>query len=71
VSVIRQKSANDYESLGDIETQKSAKTMAFDPKTKRLFLSAAEMESAPGASGQRARLRPKPGSFTVLVVERQ
>jgi YVTN family beta-propeller protein len=71
VSVIRQKSANEYESAGDIQTQKSAKTMAFDPKTKRLFLSAAEMETVPGASGQRARTRPKPGSFTVLVVERQ
>ena len=68
VSVVRQKSANEYESVGDIQTQKSAKTMAFDPKTKRLFLSAAEM--APPASGQ-GRMRPKPGSFTVLVVERQ
>jgi DNA-binding beta-propeller fold protein YncE len=68
VSVVRQKSANEYESAGDILTQKSAKTMAFDPKTKRLFLSAAEM--VPPASGQ-GRMRPKPGSFTVLVVERQ
>jgi len=71
VSVIRQKSANEYESAGDIQTQPSAKTMAFDPKTKRLFLSAAEMETVPGANGKRARTRPKPGSFTVLVVERQ
>src|SRR6202022_4112468 len=55
VSVIRQKSTNEYESVGDIQTQKSAKTMAFDPKSKRLFLSAAEMESAPAANGQRAR----------------
>jgi DNA-binding beta-propeller fold protein YncE len=71
VSVIRQKSADEYESVGDIQTQKSAKTMAFDPKTKRLFLSAAEMEPVPVASGQRPRMRPKPGSFNVLVVERQ
>ena len=70
VSVIRQKSPNEYESVGDIQTQRSAKTMAFDPTTKRLFLSAAEMESAPPANGQRARMRPKPGSFAVLVVER-
>jgi len=68
VSVVHQKSANEYENAGDIQTQKSAKTMAFDPKTKRLFLSAAEM--LPPASGQ-GRMRPKPGSFTVLVVERQ
>jgi DNA-binding beta-propeller fold protein YncE len=71
VSVIREKSANEYESVGDIMTQKSAKTCALDPKTKRLFLSAAEMEAAPAANGQRARPRAKPGSFVVLVVERQ
>ena len=71
VSVIRQKSANEYEAVGEIQTQKSAKTMAFDPKSKRLFLSAAEMESSPAANGQRARMRPKPATFTVLVVERQ
>jgi len=65
VSVIHQKSSNEYESVGDIKTQRSAKTMAFDPKTKRLFLSAAEMESSGGG-----RPRPKPGSFNVLVVER-
>jgi DNA-binding beta-propeller fold protein YncE len=71
VSVIRKKGPNEYESVGDIRTQQSAKTMAFDPKTKRLFLSAAEMEAAPNITGQKARMRPKPGSFTVLVVERQ
>src|SRR5258708_29318312 len=65
VSVIHQKSADEYESVGDIQTQKSAKTMAFDPKSKRLFLSAAEMVP----SG--ARSKPKPGSFTRLVAERQ
>src|SRR5580700_2894427 len=71
ISVIRQKNANEYEPVGDIQTQKSAKTMAFDPKSKRLFLSAAEMQPAPAVSGQRARMTPKPGTFTVLVVERQ
>jgi YVTN family beta-propeller protein len=71
ISVIRQKSADEYESVGDIATQQSAKPMAFDPKTKRLFLSAAEMEAAPSASGQRTRMRPKAGTFNVLVVERR
>ena len=70
--MIRQKNANEYESVGDITTQKSAKTEAFNPKTKRLFLSATEMEAAPaGASGKSAGPSPKPGSFVVLVVERQ
>ena len=71
VSVIHQTSADEYESVGDIQTQKSAKTMALDPKTKRLFLSAAEMESAPGENGERTRMRPKPETFNILVVERQ
>ena len=71
VSVIHQTSADKYESVGDIQTQKSAKTMALDPKTKRLFLSAAQMESAPGENGERTRMRPKPGTFNILVVERQ
>jgi DNA-binding beta-propeller fold protein YncE len=65
VSVVHQKTSAQYESLGDIQTQKSAKTMAFDPKTKRLFLSAAEMAPSGGRS------RPKPGSFNIVVVERQ
>jgi DNA-binding beta-propeller fold protein YncE len=71
VSVIRQKSANAYESVGDIQTQRSAKTMAFDSKSKRLFLSAAEIQPEPAKNGQSAPPGPKPGTFTVLVVERQ
>lgn len=69
ISVIRQKGPNQYESAGDIKTQESAKTMAIDPKTKRLYLSAADM--VPPPQGQKGRPKPKPGSFTLLVVERQ
>ena len=69
ISVIRQKSPDEYESVGDIKTQESAKTMALDPKTKRMFLSAAEM--VPPPAGQKGRPTPKTGSFTILVVERQ
>ncbi len=71
VSVVRQKSADEYEAAGDIPTQKSGKTMAFDPKSKHIFVSAAEMETVPAANGQRVRTRPKPGSLAVLVIERQ
>jgi DNA-binding beta-propeller fold protein YncE len=69
ISVIRQKSPDEYESVGDIKTQESAKTMALDPKTKRMFLSAAEI--VPPPAGSKGRGKPKPGSFTILVVERQ
>ena len=71
VSVIKQNSADSYSSEGDIQTQPSAKTMAFDPKSGRLFLSAAQMEQAPAVNGQRGRMKPKPDSFHVIVVERQ
>jgi DNA-binding beta-propeller fold protein YncE len=69
ISVIRQKSPDEYESVGDIHTQESAKTMALDQKSKRMFLSAAEM--VPPPAGEKGRPKPKPGSFTILVVERQ
>jgi DNA-binding beta-propeller fold protein YncE len=69
VSVIQQKNANEYESVGTIKTQPSAKTMTFDPKTKRLFLSAAEIE--PAGAGTTAQPKLKPGSFSVLVLERE
>jgi hypothetical protein len=45
--------------------------MAFDPKSRNLYLSAAEMEPAPAGSGQHTRPHPKPGSFHVIVVELQ
>ena len=46
------------------KTQSGAKTMALDPKTHQLFLSAAEY----GVSeGQKKGKSMKPGSFAVLV----
>ena len=77
VSVIRQKSANEYESVGDIQTEKSAKTMAFDPETKRLFLSAAEMETLPasgraqGAHAAEARIIQRVGGGTSVMGDYQ
>ncbi len=70
ISVIRQKSPNEYESLGSIKTQTTAKTMAFDRKTKRLFLSAVDTVTV-DEFGPTAQTKPQPGTFKVLVVERQ
>ena len=69
ITVIRQEDADEYELIGTVTTQKSAKTMAFDPKTKRLFLSAAEIESVGRATTMERK--PKPGTFGVLVVEKR
>jgi DNA-binding beta-propeller fold protein YncE len=69
LSVFHQKSADDYEDVGPVKTQPSAKTMAFDPKTKKIFLSAAEYQETPNADpSKRPQRSVKPGSFVVLVV---
>lgn len=71
LNIFHQKSADVYEDMGALKTQPSAKTMAFDPKTKKIFLPAAEMVEVPPAQpGGRVRSSVKPGSFTILVVSK-
>jgi DNA-binding beta-propeller fold protein YncE len=71
LNVFHEKSADEYEDAGAVKTQPSAKTMAFDPKTKKIFLPAAEFEETPNPEpGKRPRRSVKPGSFAVLVVGR-
>ena len=69
LSIYREKSADAYEDAGPVKTQPSAKTMAFDPKTKKIFLPAAEYLETPASEpGRRPQRTLKPGSFTVIVV---
>ncbi len=69
LSIYHEKSADVYEDAGAVTTLPSAKTMAFDPKTKKIFLPAAEFtETPPARPGGRPTRTMKPGSFTVLVV---
>src|SRR5438094_3532426 len=69
LSIYREKSADVYEDAGAVTTQPSAKTMAFDPKTKKVFLPAAEYtEGPPAQPGGRPTRTQKPGSFVVVVV---
>lgn len=69
LNIFREKSADDYEDAGSVSTQPSARTMAFDPKTKKIFLSAAEIIESPATTpGGRPQRSIKPGSFVVIVV---
>jgi DNA-binding beta-propeller fold protein YncE len=71
LTIIRETSPGRYEVAGNIRTQVSAKTIAMDPKTHRLYLSAATREATPAKSAapaKKARARYEPGSFVVLVV---
>src|SRR5882672_2616447 len=71
LSIYREKSADVYEDAGAVTTQPTAKTMAFDPKTKKVFLPAAEYtEGPPAQPGGRPTRTMKPGSFAVLVVSK-
>jgi DNA-binding beta-propeller fold protein YncE len=71
LNIFQEKSADSYEDEGPLKTQPSARTMAFDPKTKKIFLSAAEIiETPPAMPGGRPQHSVKPGSFVVLVVSK-
>ena len=57
LNVFHEKSADDYEDAGAVKTQPSARTMAFDSKTKRYFsarLSIPRLRPQPPAAGRAA-----------------
>lgn len=68
LTVVRESSPDRYEVLQNLPTQRSARTLALDPRSHRLFLAAAEF--MPQAAGADAHRRPpaKPDSFGVIVV---
>ena len=70
ISVIREAAPGKFEVARTIKTQVSAKTIALDPRTHRLYLSAATPENAPAAqkTTRGSRRRYVPGSFVVVVV---
>src|ERR1700736_5443464 len=69
LNIFHEKSADAYEDAGAVKTQQSAKTLAFDSKTKKVFLSAAEYIETPASDPSKRPTRSvKPGSFVVLVV---
>ena len=71
LNIFHQKSADDYEDAGAVKTQPSAKTLALDPKTKKVFLTAAEyLETAAATPGDWQQRHVKPGTFVVLVVSK-
>jgi DNA-binding beta-propeller fold protein YncE len=69
LNIFREKSHDSIEMAEAVKTQTSAKTMAFDPKTKKIFLPAAEYTETPATEpGKRPTRTMKPNSFVVLVV---
>jgi hypothetical protein len=69
ISVIRQMTPDNYRIVETIPTRLWARTMAFDPKTKNIYLPTSDFEFLPDSDPKKPpQRRWKPGSFTVLVV---
>lgn len=68
LSVIKEVSRDKFESVATIPTQKSARTLALDAASGKVFLPAAEFEK-PATAKERPRMIP--GSFRILVFEPQ
>jgi YVTN family beta-propeller protein len=73
LTVVRQDSPDKYTVLATVPTERSARTMALDPKTHKIYLSAAQLGATPEASADNPHPRPRmvPGSFHVLIIARQ
>jgi YVTN family beta-propeller protein len=71
LSVVDASSA-DYKTVQNLATQRSARTMTYDPSTDRVYLVSAEFGPRPAATAENPRPRPPmvPGTFTILVVGR-
>lgn len=72
LTVVREDAPDKFTVIDSVVTQRSARTMSLDPKTHRIYLSAAEFGKPPEATTERPRPRPPmvPGSFTILILGR-
>ncbi len=71
LTVIQQKSADEYVALDSVTTQSGAKTMAFDKKTGKIFLPTATVNVTPAADpSQKPKKTIVDGTFCVLVVSK-
>ena len=69
LTVAQEKSADEYVPLDPVPTQASAKTMALDRKTGKIYLPAATVVVTPAADrGQKPKKTITDGTFCVLVV---
>jgi DNA-binding beta-propeller fold protein YncE len=71
LSVIKEVDANHFVKLGDVPTQRSARTIAIDPASGRIYLPAADIAKVepPDAPGRRPRTPYVANSLKLLVLE--
>ena len=71
LTVIHQDTPDQYRVIATVQTQKSARTMALDVATHRLYLAAGRLGDTPAATADQPHPRPNivPDSFVILVAE--
>jgi outer membrane protein assembly factor BamB len=71
LTVIHQDAADQYHVIEMVQTAPAARNMGLDPTNHRVFIVSAKFGPAPeGATGNRARGAVLPGSFALMVIER-
>jgi DNA-binding beta-propeller fold protein YncE len=72
LTVIHEDSADEFNVIGTVTTQRGARTMVLDPKTHRLYLAAASYGEAPAPTADHPHPRPPmlPDSFVILALGR-
>jgi len=72
LTVVHEDAPDKFTVVDNVKTQMSARTMSLDPKSHRIYLSAAEFGKVPEPTKENPRSRPPmiPGSFTIIIVGR-
>ena len=72
LTVVHEDSPDKFTVAQNAETQRGARTMALNPGNHQVYLVTAEFDEVPPAEGQtRPRRTMKPGTFTLLVMEKK
>src|SRR6266436_4543343 len=73
LTVVHEDSPDKFSVVENVATQARARTMALDPKTHQVYLVTAEFGTAPAPTAQQQRPRAPmvPGTFTLLMLNRQ
>ncbi len=71
LTVIHQDTPDEYRVVATVTTQVSARSMALDPATHKIYLAAAQFGPPPATSAEqpRARATVVPDSFIILVAQ--
>jgi DNA-binding beta-propeller fold protein YncE len=70
LTVIHQDTPDQYHVAESVQTPERARNMGFDPTNHRVYIVSAKFGPVPAGASGRGRPPVLPGSFTLLVIER-